>query len=504
MNLLHSILRHALLKPKTIAVIDDQRSYTYARLVLGAYYLRRTIRRTTTAKHVGIMLPTSGAFPLALLASWLAGRVAVPLNYLLSKDELAYVIKDSDIDTLITVGPMLEYIGGESSIPPGIKLIKLEQQKFTGFPPLAPPPRTAPDDLAVLLYTSGTSGKPKGVMLTHDNLRSNVDAAVDHANLRPNDSVLGVLPQFHSFGLTVLTLLPLRLGAKVVYTARFVPRKLIALLREHRPTLFVAIPSMYGGLLSVKNAGPEDFQSIRVGVSGGEPLPDAVYQQFLERFDFKILEGYGLTETSPATNWSKPDSYKRHSVGPTLPDVRNFIVDEQFNFLPPGQEGEILITGPNVMAGYYKQPQLTDQVIRHLTPPGESGPIRVFCTGDIGHIDDDGLLYITGRKKEMLIIGGENVFPREIEEVLVRHPAIHAAAVIGKQDTMRGQVPIAFVELNPHSHNEAFDPASLREFCRHQLAQFKIPREIHVVDQLPRNPTGKILRRKLNEPSPSD
>ena len=501
MNLLQSIVKHAIFKPKAVAVIDDQRTYSYARLVLAAFFLRRTIRRSTDAKHVGIMLPTSGAFPVALLAAWLAKRVAVPLNYLLSKDELAYVVTDSDIGALITIQPMLDFIGGESVIPDGVKLIKLEEQSFKGLPPLAWPPRYKPDDLAVLLYTSGTSGKPKGVMLTHQNLQSNIDAAVQHASLSATDSVLGVLPQFHSFGLTVLTLLPLRLGAKVVYTARFIPRKLIHLLRKHRPTLLVAIPSMYAALLSVKKADADDFKSIRVGVSGGEPLPDAVYQNFLDRFDFKILEGYGLTETSPATNWSTIATHKRHAVGPTLPGVRNFIVDDQLNILAPNQEGEILIAGPNVMAGYYKQPELTHQVITQITPGGESKPIRAFRTGDIGHIDEDGLLFITGRKKEMLIIGGENVFPREIEEVLIKHPDIHAAAVIGKHDDMRGEVPIAFVELNPDANPDAFEPAALRDFARQHMAQFKVPREIHVIKELPRNPTGKILRRKLTAPA---
>lgn len=511
MNLLTSILKNALVHPRRTAVIDDQRSYSYGGLALGAFYMRREIRKIAKTRHVGIMLPTSGLFPIAILGVWLGSKVAVPLNYLLSSEELEYVINDSDIDTIITVGPMLSFIGGENVIPENIKLIKLEEMKFKGVPPLAFPPKLKSDDTAVILYTSGTSGKPKGVVLTHRNLSSNVEAAIAHAGLHAKGTILGVLPQFHSFGLTILTLIPLRLGARVVYSARFVPGKIIGLMRKHKPDLFVAIPSMYGALLSVKSAVPEDFSSIKVGVSGGEPLSDAIYEQFLDRFNFKILEGYGLTETAPATNWATKATHKRHSVGPTLPGIRNFVVDENMNLLPANSAGEILIAGPNVMAGYYKNPKLTEQVIATLTPPGATKPLRVFKTGDIGYLDDDGYLFITGRKKEMLIIGGENVFPREIEEVLNHHPSIQASAVIGKQDDMRGEVPVAYVELNDdfsselsgpepiNKSNKVFDPAAVRAYCREHLAPYKVPKEIHVVKALPRNPTGKILRRKLRE-----
>lgn len=494
MSLLRPILLKALKHPKQVAVIDDRSSYSYAKLAAGSLFVAREIRQTTSARHVGVMLPTSGAFPLTVLGAWLAGRVPVPLNYLLAKEELQYVIRDSDIDTLITSTQMLEFIGGAEVIPDGIKIVELEKVNFKGIPPLRWPPNPSDDDLAVLLYTSGTSGKPKGVMLTHGNIQSNAFAAVEHANITKADTFLGVLPQFHSFGLTVLTLLPLVIGAKVVYTARFVPRKIISLIEEHRPDIFIAVPSMYGALLSVKSAGPESFKSIRLAVSGAEPLPDATYDAFKERFGVGLLEGYGLTETSPATNWSTPSKNKRHAVGTALPGVGNYIVDGDNKILGPNEEGEIILTGPNLMKGYYKLDEQTAEVITTITPPGSDKPVRAFRTGDIGKLDDEGYLYITGRKKEMLIVGGENVFPREIEEVLNTHPSVAASAVIGKQDGMRGEVPIAFVELN---EGATFDEASIRNHCRESLAQFKVPKEIKVLDQLPRNPTGKIMRRAL-------
>ena len=496
MSLLRPILGQALRHPRRVAVIDDRRTYTYGKLLAGALFVAREIKRATDARHVGVMLPTSGAFPITLLGAWLAGRVPVPLNYLLAEDELKYVIADSDIDTIITSSQMLDFIGGKEKIPDGIRLVELENVKFTGLPPLRWPPDPGNDELAVLLYTSGTSGRPKGVMLTHGNLHSNAVAAIVHANITRAETFLGVLPQFHSFGLTVLTLMPLLIGAKVVYTARFVPRKIVSLIEKHQPDIFIAVPSMFGALLSVKNAGPDSFKSIRLAVSGAEPLPDAIYEAYQDRFNLKLLEGYGLTETSPCTNWSTLDRHKRHSVGPPLPGVGNIIVDKDDRPLPPGEEGEIVLTGPNLMKGYYKLDEQTAEVFTEITPPGASRPVRAFRTGDIGRLDEDGYLYITGRKKEMLIIAGENVFPREIEEVINTHPAVAASAVVGKQDGMRGEVPIAFVELVEEAD---FDEAAIRNHCRDSLAQFKVPKEIHVLDELPRNPTGKILRRELKE-----
>ncbi len=501
MSLLGPILFQALKTPRRTAAIDDNRSYSYAGLLGGAMFVAEQIDRLTAARHIGILLPTGGAFPIALLGAWLARRVAVPLNYLLAPQELHYVINDSGIDTLFTAGPLLDFLtqacgdeGLSNAIPGGVELVKLEEMDFTGLPPLRWPPRYADDDLAVLLYTSGTSGKPKGVMLSHGNLESNVHAGIQHAAITRADTFLGVLPQFHCFGLTAMTLIPLRVGATVVYTARFIPRKIVGLIRKHKPDIFMAVPSMYGALLSVKDATADDFASIRFSVSGGEPLPDATFEAYRDRFNLRLLEGYGLTETAPISNWSTPTRFKRHSVGPAVPGVTNLIVDENDKPLPPNVDGEVLIAGPNVMTGYHNLPEQTDAVFVKLDLP-DRGPTRLFRTGDIGHLDDDGYLFITGRKKEMLIIGGDNVFPREIEEVLNQHESVKDSAVIGKFDGMRGEVPIAFVEL---TEGATFDEAALRNWCRQRLAQFKVPREVRVVDALPRSPTGKILRRQLN------
>ena len=496
MSLTRRILAHAVTAPRRSAIVDDFAQYSYARLAGLSFFMASRIQRETDARHVGLMLPTSGLFPAALLGTWLLGRVAVPLNYLLSRGEMHHVIHDSDIDTILTVGPMLEFIGGREALPEDVNVVELAREQFKGLPRPRWPRRPADDDLAVLLYTSGTSGKPKGVMLSHGNLQFNITAAIEHAGLKTTDTFMGVLPQFHSFGLTALTLLPLYLRAPIVYTARFVPRKVIDLIREHKAGVFMAVPSMYGALLSVKGASQDDFASVRLPISGGEPLPEDVANRCRERFGLNIYEGYGLTETAPITHWATPDRNRPGSVGQALPGVQVMVVDDNDQPVDPGVDGEIIIAGPNVMLGYYKLPEETDASIQKLTFPGSTSPQRAFRTGDIGHVDDDGYLFITGRKKEMLIIGGENVFPREIEEVLNQHPAVHASGVIGKSDATRGEVPVAYIELEEDQHVEAGD---LRAFCRERIAGYKVPREVHVVDELPRSPTGKILRRKLKE-----
>lgn len=478
--LLRSLIRHG----RRTLVVDDRGSYTGLKILAASYFVASEIERRCTTDTVGVLLPTSGGFPIAALAGWMLGKTVVPLNYLLKQDELQYVIDHCGTDTIVSVGPMLEHLGYE---PRCKHLLKLEDVSFKGVPELRWPARSDPEDLAVLLYTSGTSGKPKGVMLTHRNLLSNVsqiDRFVEFT--RDNHTFLSVLPQFHSFGLTVMTLLPLLLGQKVVYTARFVPQQVVRLFKQHKPTVFVAIPSMYGALLSVKTADPEDFTQVRYAVSGGEPLPEDVFRRFQERFGVAIHEGYGLTETSPVTHWCRPTEFRAHCVGLPLPDIEQRITCvDTGRPMEPGQEGEIRVRGPNVMKGYYKAPRETAEVFDEHC---------FFRTGDIGRVDEMGRLLITGRLKEMMIVGGENVFPREIEEVLNYHPDVFASGVTSRTCPNRGEEIVAFVQPEEGASPE---PAALKAWCKERLAGYKIPREVRIIDALPRNPTGKIMRREL-------
>lgn len=488
MRTLSPVLRNLIFAPTAKRVFDDQRAWKSYELLMGGFHLAKAINNATDKQQVGIMLPTSGLFPLALIATWMLGKTAVPLNYLLKREDLEYVVNDAGVDVVVTVKPMLDMFG---EMPKGVTEMKLDEMRgqFKGIPPVRWPVSKPDDHTAVLLYTSGTSGKPKGVMLTVNNLASNVRQCVQFAKFTKRDKVLGVLPQFHSFGLTILTLMPLIVGCPAIYTARFNPKKILELLRTHRPTAFVGIPSMYNALLNAKSAQKDDFKSLRFIVSGGEPLPEAVFQGFQDKFGATINEGYGLTETGPVTNWCPPDDHKRRSVGPPLPEVDEIIVavDENGNerVCGPNEDGEVRMKGPNIMKGYYNLPEETEKAF------DANG---YFKSGDMGRMDEDRHLYITGRYKEMLIIGGENVFPREIEEVLNAHPTVNASAVIGMQDESRGEVALAFVEV---AEDAEFDEGALRSHCRQKLAGYKVPREIRVIEALPRNPTGKIMRREL-------
>ncbi|MFT3685502.1 MAG: AMP-binding protein [Phycisphaerales bacterium] len=480
------IIRTCLRHPFEIGVTDDTRSYRRIEILVAAFNLADAIDKACVGKSgpVGIMLPSSGAFPIAALAAWISGRVIVPLNFLLKQEELQYVIDDCGCSLIVTSRALIEHLGYR---PERATLMEMESLDLKRVPEPRFPAMACKDDLALLLYTSGTSGKPKGVMLTHGNISVNIRQCIDWVGFTKEEVLLGVLPQFHTFGLTVLTMLPLTRGCKVVYSARFMPPRIIKLFRQHRPTAMIAIPSMYNALLHVKDAGPADFASLKYAVSGGEPLPDAVANGFFDRYQVRIAEGYGLTETSPVTNWCRPQDYRAHSVGAPLPGVRERIVDPETGVtLGANADGEVRIKGPNVFQGYYRLPQESAAAF-----DAEGW----FKTGDIGRFSDDGQLSITGRLKDMLIIGGENVFPREIEEVINHHPSVKDSGVVGMKDPMRGEQPVAFVELK---EGQTFDQQSIVSLCRTKLAGYKVP-EVRCVEALPRNATGKVLRRELRK-----
>ncbi len=495
MSLHWPILRRLLSHPLSTVAIDDFKTWKGLELVIAASHIADAVEDRCKTETLGIMLPTSGLAPAAMLAGWMLGKTVVPLNFLLRREELQHVVRDCGTDTVVTVQPMLDYVATGGKVPTGVEYLKIEDLNMKRVPrPRWPSLRgVGGSDIepAVILYTSATSGKPKGVVLTHRNLSANIAQCVEWADFTAKDTLVGVLPQCHSFGLTVLTLLPLTVGCRVIYSAKFIPAQVIRLIREHRPSLFVAIPTMYGALLSVKSARPDDFESIKFLVSGGEPLPEAIASRFEERFHKHIAEGYGLTETAPVTNWRRPHEDRPFSVGRPLPGVRQRIVetlpDGSERELPVGMDGEVRMKGPNIFGRYLNLP---DETAAAFDTDGW------FRTGDMGRFDEDGYLYITGRIKEMLIVGGENVFPREIEEALNLHPSVAMSGVIGMKDDARGEVPVAFVQL--HEGAEATEK-ELRQWCRERIANYKVPASVRFMDELPKGPTGKVLRRALKD-----
>lgn len=483
------IIRRFLAHPLKVVATDDSRSYRAIDMLVASCHMADQIESTCRTETVGLLLPTSGVFPIAALGAWMTGRTIVPLNYLLKPDELQYVIEDSGIDTIYTVQPMLDYL---DRVPRVENLRRIEDINMKSVPAPIIPRNPHGDKTAAIVYTSGTSGKPKGVMLSHKALSANVRQGLRHLHLSAKtDVMLGVLPQFHCYGMTQLTLTPLTHGVRVVYTARFMPKRIIELVRDQHATIMVGIPSMYNAIASLKSGTPEHLKSLRLILSGSEALPEAVQQKFKDRYAKHICEGYGMTEMAPATHCSVSEACRPRSVGRPVPEVEQRIVDPKTErVLPVGADGEIRLRGPNMMSGYFHLPDKTAEVF------DSEGFYR---TGDQGRIDENGFLFITGRIKEMIIVGGENVFPREIEEVLNRHPKVHASGVIGQHDPMRGEVPVAFVELCEEVDPSEFDAPELVTYCREHLAGYKVPKKIIRIDALPRNPTGKILRRDLHQ-----
>jgi long-chain acyl-CoA synthetase len=481
--LFEPLFANAASQPQELAVIDDHGRYTYQQLAAMAAGLGMYLSFQTDRPHVGLLLPAGAGFVASFYGTLLAGKSVVPINFLLGDREIAHVIGDSGIDTIVTIPQLATRV---KDTP--LKVIDLTQLPQTPPAAIAPKfPQPKIDDMAVLMYTSGTSGLPKGVVLSYGNLQSDVDAAIEHAGLQHRHKFLGIIPLFHAFGMTAMMLAPIQLGATVIYTARFSAVGTLNAIKEHGVSLMFGVPSMYGAIAHLKNAGPEDFKSIYAIISGGEPLPAPLREGFKQRFGVPIYEGYGLTETSPVVALNTPQENKPGSVGKLVPGAEARITDDDGNALPQGQMGEIWLKGSMIMKGYYNLPAETAAT---LTADG------YFKTGDIGHLDADGFLHITGRKKDLIIVAGEKASPREIEETLMRHPTVQEAAVIGKKDPGRGEVVVAFIVAREGQTPKADE---LRDFCRSQgLAQWKCPREVMMVTDLPRSPTGKVLKRELS------
>jgi long-chain acyl-CoA synthetase len=474
--------------PGTIAVEDPVRALTYRRLARLAAVMRGVVGRETDCERVGIMLPATTAFPAALFGVLWARRVAVPLNFLLNADELCRVVKDAEIDVLFTIrhfGDLAAKLPARAVFLEDLPLKR--EMLFATFRSFPAAPTVEPADTAVILYTSGTTAEPKGAELTYRNLHSNSVDAIASLEIRRPQTMLNVLPPFHVFGLTAGVFVPAVLGATVVAIPRFSPTVFAKTVAEKRVTVLLAIPSMYAAVLKTKSATRDQFRSVKIAISGGEPLPDSVRAGFLERFGVTLAEGYGLTETSPVVAACSPKAYREKSVGQPIRNVEVRLVGDDGRDVINGVDGEILIRGPGVMKGYFRKPEDTRRVI------DRDGWFR---TGDIGRRDGDGFLYITGRAKEMLIIGGENVFPREIEAVLENHPAVLQAAVLGVEDETRGEAAVAFVI--PHSGADVTE-ADLRSFARKSLAGYKVPKQVVIREDLPKGPTGKILKRRLRD-----
>jgi long-chain acyl-CoA synthetase len=483
------LFRHAAAKPADqIAKYDDRGQYTWRQLLGMSAGIAQLLATQTPAPAVGILLPASAAFASSFYGTLLAGKVAVPINFLMGDREVAHIIKDSGVDTILTAPPLAARL---DSVP-GVKVIDLTQLPSPSPDQIKidPAAATIPGDrIATFLYTSGTSGLPKGVVLTHGNLQNDVEACIKHAQLTTQHNFLGILPLFHSTGLLATMIAPMQLGSTVTYIARFSPVATKNAIREKKISVMAAVPAMYGAMLRLKDASADDFASLYAPLSGGEPLPPTIREAFAQRFGKQLLEGYGLTETCGPVCFNTPQQHKPGSVGRPMPGGEVRIVDDNDRPLA-GRDaiGEVQLRGPMIMQGYHNLPRETADAI---TPEG------FFKTGDLGRVDADGYLFITGRKKEMIIVAGEKVFPREVEDLIAQHFAVADVAVVGKKDESRGEVVVAFVVPK---EGQSTTPDEIRNFCRDNgLIAWKTPREVIVSQDLPRSPTGKVLKRVLVE-----
>jgi len=477
-----------------VAVRVDDATMTYRALDEASARVAGLLheRGLKPGDRVGIMMPNVAEVPVVYYGILRAGGVVVPMNPLLKAREVAYYLGDSGAGLIFAWHAFADQAraGAEQA---EAESVVVDGSSFPGLlASVAPDDQVADtddEDTAVILYTSGTTGHPKGAELTHGNLISNTAVTcADIVQSHPDDVIFGGLPLFHVFGQTAALNVAVASGACLTLLPRFDAEHALRIISGHRVTVFEGVPTMYVALLHQPNRADYDTSSLRMCVSGGAALPVEVLRGFEEAFGVPVLEGYGLSETSPVASFNHPDrEQKPGSIGTPIRDVLMRAVDNEGHEVPQGEVGEIVIRGPNVMKGYWQRPEATAEAVRD----------GWFHTGDLARVDEDGYFYIVDRKKDLIIRGGYNVYPREIEEVLYEHPAVAEAAVVGVPHPALGEEVGAAVALKPGA---AITAEELRDHVKAHVAAYKYPRQVWIVDVLPKGPTGKILKREIVVP----
>ncbi|MEU4317619.1 long-chain fatty acid--CoA ligase [Nocardia fluminea] len=486
-----------LLGHRTLSYADvDDESSRFARGLRANDFRAGTV--------LAVSLPNCTEFVIAYFGALKAGVTLMPLNPLLTARELAFHLSDSEAVAILThhdsvaevveaarsVGDIELFVVPRAAggpVPLGTKpfaaLLCAEVDDFENAHGDITP--TSADDLAVLLYTSGTTGSPKGAALSHFQLYMNCTISMDITGIGRDDVVLAALPMFHVFGLSGTLNGAVRAGAALSVVTKFAADTVLAVMARDGVSVMLGVPTMYFALLAADATGC-NLSRLRIACSGGAPMPAKVLTEFENRFGVTVVEGYGLSETASSATVNRPDDRRFGSVGKPIWGIQVRVVDEEGNSLPAGPEhvGEIVLAGHNVISGYYRRPDATQAAFTD----------GWFRTGDLGYLDRDGYLFIVDRKKDMVIRGGYNVYPREVEEVLYTHPAVAEAAVIGIPDERLGEEVHAVVALKPDS---VADPGDIIDFCRQRLAAYKYPRAIRIINELPKGPSGKILKQEL-------
>jgi long-chain acyl-CoA synthetase len=483
------------------AVVDLHQPLSYAELDALSDRIASGLlaRGINTGDHIGLYGLNSSIFVALYLGIQKAGAVVVPINLLYSPEEVAYILTDAEVKALVYFD---HFAPSVSAIRSGLPQIQnwicigqnrsdltdtpFEQILASRITNLAS--RIDPESIAVILYTSGTTGHPKGAMLTHRNLVA--DALCTTHVLKPrefDERFLVVLPMFHAFAAMAGIVIPLLNGCSLVPVPKFEPALTAELIEKTGATIFLGVPSMYSLLLRLPEKHTAQIQKLRFCVSGGAALPMEVLRQFEKRFGILIYEGDGPTECSPVTCVNPIGGLRKpQSVGPAIPGVEMKIMDEHGNELPHRTVGEICVRGSTVMKGYWKQPEET----------AKSFFGEWFRTGDLGTEDDDHYFYIVDRIKDMVIVNGMNVYPRAVEEVLYRHEAVREAAVVGQPHPLHGEIPVAYIALKD---SVAVDERDIRRFCMIHLGRHEVPKKVIFMKELPKNAAGKIVKRELRK-----
>lgn len=485
--------------PDRAALRGDTNELTYAEFDGAAARFATFLDRAGVAPgdRVGVMLPNSPAFAVVFYGILYRGAVAVPMNPLLKAGEVEFQLANTGARALLATPAFAEAATDGAAAAGAIAWLVDDAslaELIADLPGQAAPVPRTDDDTAIVLHTSGTTGRPKGAELTHGGLRRNAEVtARTLMEMRAGDVVMGCLPLFHVFGLTCGLNAAVSVGASLSLVPRFDPHTAMRVIQRDRVTVFQGVPTMYSALLAVARECPAEaaplLPTLRTCASGGAALPAQVLVDFEQTFGCTILEGYGLSETSPVACFNHPGRRKAGTIGLPIEGVDMRVVDAAGREVAPGEPGEIQIRGHNVMKGYWNLPEATAAAI---------SPDGWFSTGDIGKVDGDGYYTIVDRLKQMIIRGGLNVYPREVEEVLYAHPAVAEAAVVGIPHDTLGEEIGAAVALKDGRHTDA---AELREFVKERIAAYKYPRRIWIVDALPKGPTGKILHREITVPT---
>lgn len=492
MNLVSAFRESAAARANEPALFWGQSEFTYGELWLRSAVIARQLQRLYEIKagnRVGLWLKNCPEFVPAFFGILNAGGVVVPINCFLKPDEVIYIIQNAGIDVVLTDAQMGEYVEAVRAAVPRLKFFRTDNlftdtvgEDIKSALEVEHTPRQS-SDIAVIIYTSGTTGRPKGAMLTHSNLLHNVNSCRIVLETVEGDRFAVLLPLFHSYMLTVGLLLPLLCGGSVVLIKSIHPLKnALEEICKRQATILPGFPQLYRSLASLPRAIP---LPLRICISGAAPLPVQVLKDFEAKYGIPLIEGYGLSEASPVVSLNPiKGPRKPGSIGLPIYGVEVTVQDEHGTILPPGRVGEICVRGGNVMHGYWNAPEETEKVFRN----------GWLLTGDVGYKDADGYFYITDRKKDMLLVHGLNVYPREIEEVIYQFPGVREAAVIGLPDPRKGEQPIGFVASE---EGVRIQPEQLLQFLRSRLADYKVPHRIHFVPALPKNASGKILKHLL-------